>query len=188
MIRPPYADAPVPQDLLVAVLDAGRKAPSAGFTQGMAFVVLRGDETRRFWELTWPTEGGEPPQAPVVVLPLENKSAYLRRYGEADKNSLITADETTWPVPYWTVDCAFATMTVLLAANAHGLGAWFFGLVQGTGELLAELGVPADFRPIGAFTLGVRPDQAPRSGSVLSRPQKPLSERVHFGRWQASDL
>ena len=182
MVRPPYVDAPVPDDVLRVVLDAGGRAPSAGFTQGVSFLVLRGDETRVVWEVTWPAEGGAPPEAPVVVLPLESKAAYLARYAEEDKAGAFP-DEQAWPAPYWTVDCAFATMTVLLAATAYGLGAWFFAIPQRERDLLDALGVPMEWRAIGAITLGVRPADAPRQGSVLTRPKRSFDDRVRFGRW-----
>ena len=35
-----YTDDPVDRDTVERILDAGRKAPSAGFSQGHAFVVV----------------------------------------------------------------------------------------------------------------------------------------------------
>lgn len=186
MRRPPYADRAVDRGLLTSVLEAGRKAPSAGFTQGGRFLVLQGDEVERFFRTTYPP--GTDVQAllpcPVVVLPLQDPDAYVARYAEPDKAQFgLGAGRDAWPVPYWTVDSAFATMTVLLSATAAGLGAWFFGIFARERELLDSLGVPEQVSAIGAFTLGHPRDDAPSSGSVRSRPRREASDRIRWGRW-----
>ena len=56
----------------------------------------------------------------------------MRRYAEPDKAATgLGRSAAAWPVPYWTVDAAFAVMTLLLAAEDAGLGALFFGVFQG---------------------------------------------------------
>ena len=47
-----------------------------------------------------------------------------------------------WPVPYWQIDTAFATMLLLLAAADAGLGALFFGVFRNAERLLDVLGTP----------------------------------------------
>jgi len=186
-----YADRPVPAELVDRVLDAGLRAPSAGFSQGWAFVVLdRPERTARFWALTART-GGPPPSggrlagmrtAPVIIVPLAHKAAYLARYREEDKAGLGLDREEAWPVPYWDIDTAFATMAMLLAATDAGLGALFFGIFHGEAELLADLGVPAGYRPIGAIGLGWPGGSDQRSPSV-ARGRRRREDVVHYGRW-----
>ena len=178
---------PVPADALERILDHARRAPSAGHTQGFAFLVLEGaDQVGRFWDCTFPPErraGFRWPglfEAPVVILPCASKEAYLDRYAEPDKG-WADRDETRWPVPYWDVDCGFATMAMLLTAVDEGLGALFFGVFDGLAELRAAFGIPAEFRPIGAVALGwPAPDEPSPS---LRRGRRPLDEVVHRGRW-----
>jgi nitroreductase len=186
-----YADRPVPRALVDQVLDAGLRGPSAGFSQGVAFVVLEGPvQTGRFWVLTArspasPKPGGRLDRlraAPVIILPLADKSAYLARYAEPDKAHLGRHREEAWPVPYWDLDTAFATMAVLLAATDAGLGALFFGIFHGEDALLAELGVPPGRRLIGAVTLGWPAPSDERSPS-LDRGRRDRAETVHYGRW-----
>lgn len=185
-----FADRPVPRRLVDEVLDAGLRAPSAGFTQGWSFVVLEGSEqTGRFWALTTPPADPLPGgrfarlrAAPVVIVPLADKQAYLARYAEPDKAGSGLDREQTWSVPYWDVDTAFATMSMLLAATDAGLGALFFGIFQGEGPLLAELGVPEGCRAIGAVALGWPAALDPPSPS-LARGRRPRAETVHYGRW-----
>lgn len=186
MRRPPYADRPVDRDLLTRVLDAGRKAPSAGFAQGARFLVLEGEQVSDFFRCTMPS--GTPVEAllpcPVVVLPLQDPDAYVARYAEQDKAALgLGTGREAWPVPYWTVDSAFATMSVLLAATAEGLGAWFFSIFHGERQLLDHLGVPPGVSAIGAFTIGHPVDDVPSGGSVRTRATRPEGDRIRWGSW-----
>jgi nitroreductase len=184
-----FADVPVAREVVDAVLDAGLRAPSAGFSQGWAFVVLEGQEqTAPFWELTAPrvatgARWDRRKRAPVLVLPLAHRQAYLDRYAEADKAALGADPVAAWHVPYWTVDTAFATMTMLLAATDAGLGALFFALGRDDRELLAHLGVPEGYEAIGAIALGWPGDGDIRSGS-LARGRRPRRDTVHYGRWE----
>src|SRR5207248_10326926 len=45
-----FQDRPLPDGALDRILSAALRAPSAGHTQGVDYVVLQGDETRVFWE------------------------------------------------------------------------------------------------------------------------------------------
>jgi nitroreductase len=185
-----FADRPVARELVDAILDAGLRAPSAGFSQGSAFVVLDGEETAPFWRLTAPPG---PPRgerwdrvraAPVVILPLAHRQAYLDRYAEPDKAGLGFDRPESWRVPYWLVDTAFAAMSVLLAATDAGLGALFFGLGGGEADLLAYLDVPDGYEPIGAIAVGWPAEGDVRSPS-LARGRRDRAETVHYGRWGA---
>ena len=183
MVRPPYADRPVERDVVDRILAAARKAPSAGFSQGASFVVLHGADTERFTRHVWPrTPAEERRRLPVVVIPLEHEQAYLDRYSEPDKAATGLGEEAAWPVPYWTVDAAFASMLVLLAATAEGVGAWFFGIFTGERDLLDELGVPSSHRAIGAIALGY-PTDAERRSPSLARGRRPFEDVVHHDRW-----
>lgn len=186
MVRNFTAEA-VDPEVLDRLLDAARRAPSAGFTQGVAFLVLDGpDHTARFWDATFPRPergGFRWPglfRAPVIVVPCSSKAAYLERYAEPDKG-WADRDEGRWPVPYWDVDAAFATMTLLLGAVDAGLGALFFGIFGGEDELRAAFAIPPDHAPIGAVALGhAAPDEPSPS---LRRGRRPFDEVVHRGRW-----
>ncbi|HEY2814117.1 MAG TPA: nitroreductase family protein [Acidimicrobiales bacterium] len=193
MVRAFRAD-PVPADVLDRVLGAARRGPAAGNSDGTDLVVLEGrDQTRSYWDVTLPPgrardHFGYPRllDAPVLVLPIADSGAYLRRYSEADKASTgLGESEERWPVPYWTVDTSFAAMLLLLAATAEGLGSLFFGIFAHEAELLGSLGAPTGRRAIGTIALGW-PDaeaDAARPGLSASRPKRSLDEVVHRGRW-----
>jgi nitroreductase len=190
-----YAARPVPRPLVDRVIDAGLRAPSAGYSQGWAFIALEGaEQTRPFWDLT--SRSDDPPvpggrrealrAAPVVVIPLSHRDAYLARYAEPDKAGLGLERADAWPVPYWDIDTAFAAMAMLLAATDAGLGALFFGLFHGTAALLAHLGVPPGYRPIGALTLGWPADDDRPSPSV-ARGRRERATVVHYGSWSTAE-
>jgi len=183
---------PVDPDVLDRVLDVARRAPSAGNAQGWVFVVLEGEDTKKFWDVTLPAERRgsfrwqQLLDAPVVILPLASREAYLNRYSEPDKMSTGLADPTRWPVPYWQIDTAFATMLLLLAVEDEGLGALFFGVFRNGERLLAELDVPGGYELIGAVALGHPLDDEP--GRSVERPRRSLDEIVHRGGWHTEEL
>jgi len=178
-----FEDRPLPAGALDRVLDNARRGPSAGFAQGVAFVALEGpDETARFWDHTLPPEERDGfrwaglLRAPALVVCLADREAYVRRYGEPDKAA------ARWPVPWWDVDCAFATMLALLTAVDAGLGALFFGIPRGEADLLAALGAPPGLRALGAIALG-HPAADDRPSTSTARRRRPAAEVVHRGRW-----
>src|SRR6185436_6694552 len=120
MVRAYDETRPVPDEVLDRVLDLAVRAPSAGFSQGWDFLVLRAAPARRaFWAASREDDG--PPDtwlrglmsAPVLVLCLSDKNAYLDRYAEPDKGWSDRA-ESHWPVPYWDVDTGMAALLMLL--------------------------------------------------------------------------
>lgn len=182
-----FASTPLPETVLKRVLASALHAPSAGFAQGTEFVVLdRPDQITEFWRITdpWarkrPIPGCDPP---VIVVPMADKGAYLRRYSEPDKQGLGMDVVEGWPVPYWDLDSAMAVMLMLLSAVDEDLGAWYFGIFHGEAELLRWLRVPDGCRPIGAVALGYPSTSERARGSALSRKRRDLEEVVHRGGW-----
>jgi nitroreductase len=116
----------------------------------------------------------------VIILPCASKAAYLDRYAEPDKG-WTDRDEARWPVPYWDIDCGFATMAMLLTAVDEGLGALFFGVFDGLPALRTAFGIPDDFHPIGAVAIGwPAPDEPSPS---LRRGRRSENEVIRRGRW-----
>lgn len=181
-----FSDEDVSSAAIERLLSNATRAPSAGFTQGSAFLVLHGpQETAAFWEVAWPSaerEGSsrtDVMRAPVVIVPLASKDAYLDRYAEGDKG-WTDRSESRWPAPYWDIDAGFAALLVLLTAIDEGLGALFFS-IRRVEEFRAAFGVPESYRPIGAIAVGH--PAADKPSSSLGRGRRPLSDVVHWGRW-----
>ena len=181
-----YTDEPVANDVLARIAESGLRAPSAGFSQGMALVVVTDEATRLgiaglAGETEYVAHGFDPwiSRAPAHVVLCVSEAAYHRRYQESDK---VDADgkETGWPIPYWWVDAGAAMMAVLLAAVNEGLAAGFLG-VHSIPGLQSLLEIPVEFTPIGIVTIG-RGREDRRSGS-LQRGWRPVSDVIHWQRW-----
>ena len=179
-----YTDEPVERDAIERIIQAGRKAPSAGFTQGQSFVVVTDTEIRReiavlAGEPGYAAAGFDPwiSKAPVHVVVCVNEQDYHRRYREADK---APDGDMVWPVPYWWVDAGASMMLVLLAVIEEGLAAGFLG-VHSIPDLKDLLGIPDEVEPIGVITIGhSAPDR--KSGS-LKRGWRSDTEIIHWQRW-----
>ena len=207
-----FDPTPIPEAVLDRVLSALAHLPSAGFAQGIDALVLTTPAARdRFWaaaaDPAWRARattasgvagrsGGAGASgagagvagilaAPVVVVPVGDPDAYVTRYAEADKaaSDLAGRPPGEWPVPYWLVDGAFAVLTLLLAAEAEGLGGLFFRLHAPADEVLAALGAPGGRTCIGAVALGRRASAEAPSGSPRRRPRRGLDEVVHREGW-----
>ena len=196
MVRRYDPDAAVRPEDLDAVLAAALRAPSAGFTQGVSLLVLGTVEQRaRFWSAAGSSSPGpaDPPNrwldgmrtAPVLVLVLTSREAYLDRYAEPDKG-WTDRDEGRWSAPYWFVDAGMAAMAMLLRAVDLGLGACFFGVPADRVEAVQEaFAVPAEQLVVGLVSLGHPAPDGDRGsrGSPAQRPRRPVDEVVHRGRW-----
>jgi nitroreductase len=179
---------PVDPAAVERILDNALHAPSAGFSQGWGFLVLdKPADVERFWAATTPPGAGTDSwsqglrRAPVLIVPLSNKAAYLDRYAEPDKG-WADRDEKRWPVPYWHIDTGMAALLMLLTVTDEGLGACFFGIPsERIAAFRAEFGVPEDHLPIGVVALGHRaPD---RRSPSLRRGRRAADEVVHRGHW-----
>jgi nitroreductase len=186
-----YAEAPVDPAVVDRMLSNAVHAPSAGFSQGWAFLVLdEAADLDRFWAATSPPEADLESgwlsgmrTAPVVIVPLSNKSAYLDRYAEPDKG-WADREEDRWPVPYWHIDTGMASLLILQTAVDAGLGACFFGIPPDRiDDFRSAFEVPDAYTPIGAITLGHRAEDPGLAGSPARRARKPVEEVVHRGRW-----
>ena len=193
MVRDYDPARPVPPEVVERLLEHAIRAPSAGFSQGWAFLVLSEDEDReRFWSVTTSADATDGwltrmRRAPLLVVVLSSKDAYLDRYAEPDKGWADRA-EARWPVPYWDVDAGMAALLILLTAVDEGLGACFFGVPAERVDALREaFGVPASHRPVGVVSVGYPGGEDRRSPS-LRRGRRGLDEVVHRGRWLTPGL
>lgn len=185
-----YSAEPVARHVVDRLLDNAVRAPSAGFSQGWSFLVL---DTRadidKYWDIfvgdqEWEADGWLRGMrtAPVLIFPCVSKSAYLDRYAESDKG-WTDQDQARWPMPYWYMDTAMATMLILQTVVDEGLGACYFGIPpHHDAEFRQAFGIPADVEPIGVVSVG-HPADGGAKGSGQRRARKPIEEIVHTGRW-----
>jgi nitroreductase len=186
-----------PEPLAVGVVDRllrmATQAPSAGFTQGVDWLVLESPGDRsKFFKTTsqdeWLADAGPMAgllDAPLIVVPVASPDAYVQRYSEKDKagSGLARLAAAEWPVAYWTVDASMGVMLLLLAAEDAGLGALFFRLHRPARTLLDAFAIPPGSHLIGAVAIGWPAPASSRSGSPTRRSRRPFGELIHKGAW-----
>ncbi|MXW41632.1 MAG: nitroreductase family protein [Acidimicrobiia bacterium] len=184
----------LPEGLLEALLDQARRAPSAGNTQAVEFLVVANPEN--YWEVTLTPErraGFAWPgllRAPVLVLVLTNPSHYLQRYSEPDKTLAgLGQSLDAWLVPYWWVDAGMVIQNLLLRASAEDLGSCFFGVFEQEETVKAKFNLLGDYRIVGVVALGYPTKSAEKPGSGFDasrlsssakRPRRPLKDVVRY--------
>jgi len=185
-----FSDEPLPESLIVSLLDTAGRAPSAGSSQGTDFLVLVGKEqTSRYWDITLP----EPRRssfrwqgllrAPLIVVVYADSQRYIERYSEPDKAGTgLGLGREHWATPYWLVDASFAAMALQLAALDEGLDVLFFGLFGHADAVRDAFGVPLDRDVIGTIAIG-HGDGGDDIGASTSRPRRSPDEIVHRGHW-----
>jgi nitroreductase len=181
-----YSSRPLAPEVIERVLASALRAPSAGFSQGWAFLALTDPADRaRFWPFV-PTRVEQTPtmqDAPLVVVPLAHKAAYLERYAQPDKGWQDRA-EARWPAPYWYIDTGMAALLMLLAAVDEGLGACFFGIMPENLEpFRTEFAIPGEYAPIGGITVGYRADDLPPQSPGIGERRRGIADVVHRGQW-----
>jgi nitroreductase len=192
MVRTYDPDRPVPPEIVEKLIRHALRAPSAGFSQGWGFLVLREPADRElYWSVTAPRDDAAAGSwldrmrtAPLIIVALSNKSVYLDRYAQADKG-WTDRDESRWPVPYWDIDTGFAALLIHLTAVNEDLGSLFFGVPsERIGAFRDAFGVPDEFTPVGVVTVGYK--AADKRSPSLRRGHRPVDEVVHHGRWTAT--
>jgi len=175
-----FTGEPVPQAVLDRILANAVRGPSAGFSQGQSFLVLTGAELTPFWAVAGDAVAETARTAPLVIVPMSCKRAYLDRYAQPDKG-WTDRDEARWPVPFWHIDTGMAALLILQTAVDERLGAVYFGIVpEAVAPFRAAFGVPDDQEPIGAIAIGFDAETDKRD---LRSRRRDLGDLVHYGRW-----
>jgi nitroreductase len=176
-----FTSEPVSPESLERILHNAVRGPSAGFSQGQAFLVLTDPEDlKRFWAVAGVAAAESVATAPLVIVPMSCKRVYLDRYALPDKG-WTDRDEKRWPVPFWHIDTGMAALLILLTVVDEGLGALYFGIVpEAVGAFREAFGVPDDQEPIGAIAIGHDAEPAPRD---LRSRRRSKQDVIHYGRW-----
>lgn len=179
---------PIPDEVVENIMSLAQHGPSAGFSQGVAYIVVREEKLRRELGRVQGEEDYASKSfhnfisgAPVVIVVCVSESMYHDRYREPDK---INEDgsEIEWPTPYWFFDAGAASMIILLSAVNNGLAAAFAGVFNPNG-VRQLLRIPDKFHPVGTISLG-KPAPDIKSPS-LKRGHRPWRDVVHYEYWDA---
>jgi nitroreductase len=184
-----FTEELVPVETVEEIVSLAQRAPSAGYSQGVSFVVVMDQARRRRVSEIVGEEGYTKnrlapmhpfiSQAPVQIIVCTSEKVYKDRYREADKRS-PGQEEKEWPTPYWHTDAGCAMMLLLLATVDKGLAGAFVGLWDKDG-MREFLGIPPDFHPIGVVLIGHgAPDVTSPS---LKRGRRALQDVLHMDRW-----
>jgi nitroreductase len=186
-----FTEEPVDPEVVERILDTARRGPSAGYSQGVEFVVVTDSQTRA--AIAAPGEevlarSGHKQfvaQAPVHIAICVSPEIYRARYREPDKQAAVAdwTEDELWQTPYWYVDAGAALLLILQAAVNEGIAAAFVGGEQK--HYREVLGIPEEYIPIGVALLGHEAPDARDYGDVsaTTRPRRPLEEIVHRDRW-----
>lgn len=176
---------PVDGAVVDELLGLALQAPSAGWSQGQAFVVVRGADERRAiaeaaGEADYVRRGFAPwlSTAPVLVVPCTDQRAYRDRYGADDKSG----GPEDWGVPYWWFDLGAAVQNLLLLATEAGWAAGFLG-AHGAPGLDDVLELPSGVHPAGIVTLGPAPATVPGTTRSERRGRREEAAVLHHDRW-----
>ena len=180
-----FTSQTVSANAISRIMELAQHAPSAGFSQGCAYVVVTNSETsKKIAVLQGETEysgaGFHPwiSEAPVNVIACVSEKLYHDRYNEPDK--LDNGKEIAWPTPYWFFDIGASSMIILLAAVDTGLAAAFSGVSDPAG-MKKLAGIPEHFHPVGVISIGY-PSKDVKSPS-LKRGRRPGNQVIHYERW-----
>ncbi len=181
-----FQDKKISDEVLNTILRTAEKAPSAGFSQGSAFVVIKDIRIKtKLAELQGESEYVKSgfhrwvSEAPAALVACVSEKIYHDRYREPDKLK-EDGTEIEWPTPYWFFDIGASCMLIFLAAVDQGLASAFTGVTK-VEEVRKLLGIPEHFQPVGVISIGY-PDKDVPSPS-LKRGRKPWRDFVHFDRW-----
>ena len=157
-----YADQPIARGDLERVLEAGRRAPSAGNWQPWNFVVVTGREQLIELARAWPQGGRHIAQSAATIALVARQPEDQMRHD-------------------WLMyDFGQATMNMMLAAADLGIGSGH-SAVRDQGQAQRVLGFPDGYPAVYLIGLGYPADRPLRP---ISRPdRRPFDDVVHWERW-----
>ncbi len=176
------------------MLDIARRAPSAGNTAAVEFLVLDApDQVARYWRTTMSDDVRRTFRwqglltAPVLIVVTTRPGAYLERYAEPDKSRPDLGSRLdAWAQPFWWIDAGMVAQNLLLVATERGWGASLFGLFDHESAVRAEFGVPDDRRLVCTIAIG-EPSDEDEPGRSASRKRPPLDAVIHRSEWRQAD-
>ena len=182
-----FQPTPVPKEVVDRILGLAVHAPSAGFSQGWAYVVVQGERLRKqIGDLQGETDFYASrrfhkfvSEAPLLIVACASEKMYHDRYGEPDKLK-EDGTEIEWPTPYWYFDIGGACMVIFLAAVNEGYASAFTGVFR-VREIKELLAIPEHFHPVGVISIGL--PAADIKSPSLKRGRKSLEQVVHYEHW-----
>jgi len=169
-----FADREIPDDVLAAILEAGRLAPSTVNLQTWAFAVLTADSWRETFGSAIPFRG----QRAVIVM------------GDTHRGKLIAEAFPASPLVEYTIavmNASLAAMNMNIAAEALGVSSVMLSETGRSGFLDAgylkeKLGLPDGVIPLMTIVLGYA-----RGAYPPMPPKLPLDQVCFQGKYREAD-
>ena len=183
---------PTPLDpaLVDDLLDLARRAPSAGYSQGVHFLVLTGATVADFWQhhrcaTSWFDDRR------VLPAPVRGAAARRPRAPTPRATPRATRPATGWrspptgTVPFWLTDAAMAAQNLLLLAeDARSGRAVLRHLPQRPSTARPTSVCPQHVLQVGAVALGHRAaDRRAVAARPRTRPRRDAHRRRAPQRW-----
>jgi nitroreductase len=148
-----YTPQAVPREIIEDIIDCGRLAPTARNEQPWEFVVVTDKAVR-------------------------SRIAQAADYGRFIADAPVCVAVLSRQTKYYLEDGSAATLNILLAAHAHGLGAcWVAGDKKPYAARVVQMvGAPEDYRLISLVSIGY-PAEKPETR------KRPLREMLHWERF-----
>jgi nitroreductase len=148
-----YTPQAVPREIIEDIIDCGRLAPTARNEQPWEFVV-------------------------VTDKALRSRIAQAADYGRFIADAPVCVAVLCRQTKYYLEDGSAATLNILLAAHAHGLGAcWVAGDKKPYAARVVQMvGAPENYRLVSLVSIG-HPAEKPETG------KRPLREMLHWERF-----
>ena len=162
-VRAQFKDDPIPDDVLLRILDAAHHAPSVGFSQPWNFIIIKDIDTRRRIKESFERERLK---AAMLIDDISKKEKYLSFKLEgildAPVNICVTYDPDRFgpfiigkpSMPETGVySVCLAIQNLWLAARAEGLGVGWVSILS-KDDLRSILNIPKHVMPIAYLCIG----------------------------------
>ncbi|MDZ4767364.1 MAG: nitroreductase family protein [Chloroflexota bacterium] len=151
-----FTDQPVPDEILLQILDAGRRSQSSKNTQPWQFVVVR---------------------APATLQALAGTGDYAGHLaGAAFGVALVGATDSGWNM----FDLGQASAYLQLAAWELGIGSCIAAIFD-TNKAKTLLGIPAEMSFTCALSFGY---PSPNNVTARMGGRKPIDQVVRWEKWE----
>ena len=175
-----FTGEPIPEEMLDAILDAARRAPTSSNMQTYSIVVVRDQETKK------------------ALAPITNNQKHMitsdvflafcadtRRLETAVANRGVKMAKSLELTMIATIDAALVGMSAQTAAESFGLGGVMIGAIRNDPKKAAELlGLPDGVFVAFGMCLGwPDPERVPPQ-----KPRLPSDVTVHYEQYDTTDL
>ncbi|THF62722.1 nitroreductase family protein [Pseudothauera rhizosphaerae] len=203
-----FTGEPIPDEVLDAIIESGRRTPTHRHGQQISLVVVRDPDTlRRLWEAIalgiaqdqrqtserLGLNGGPPPDANLRLHPASKAPVFILIVADFHKTAVAVKaggreQHVHESLEGWTVgavDAGITLGTLSAAARSFGLGAVAIGALRHDPQPIIDLlGLPPLTYPIVGISIGaVRRPEKP-----VLKPRLPLSTYRHDERYDPDAL